>query len=78
VPRAQQEREDLAQADRHIATGEQHIADQRCRIEVMTAKGQDTAEAERLLQTFEEIVEGWRWYREIILTEIRHQEGPDP
>ena len=44
----------------------------------MTAKGQDLAEAEWLLQTFEEIVEGWRRYREIVLAEIRRVEGSDP
>jgi hypothetical protein len=78
VPRAQQEWEHLVQADRHIAAGEKHVTDQRRRIEAMTAKSRDTAEAERLLQTFEDIVEGWRRHRGVILAEIRRLEGSDP
>lgn len=45
----------LAQAEEHIALGEHHIARQRELVAELERNGHDTAEARRLLTTFEEM-----------------------
>lgn len=51
---ARKEREDLAQAVRHISEGEKRLAEQQRLIEQVAENGQDTAEAEKLAWKFEE------------------------
>lgn len=45
----------LAQAERHVALGAKHIADQRHRIDRLARDGHDTNQAELLLKQFEEL-----------------------
>ena len=45
----------LAQAEGHIALGERHIVRQRKLVAELEQKGCDTAEAKRLLASFEEL-----------------------
>jgi hypothetical protein len=40
-------------------------------------EGRDTAEAEKVLQNYEEALEQFHVYRQLILDEIKRQEGPD-
>ena len=47
--------EHLAQAKRHVALGEKHIAEQRQRIEKLSHHGHDTNQALLLLRQFEEL-----------------------
>jgi Mg2+ and Co2+ transporter CorA len=42
----------LEEADRHVAQGERHIAEQEERIAGFARRGQDTAEAQKLLDSF--------------------------
>jgi phage-related minor tail protein len=72
------EREDLAQADRHIAEGERRSAEQQRLIEQIAEAGQSTAEAKRLLWNFEETLDQFRVHRQLILDEMGHQEGSEP
>src|SRR5262245_52950386 len=50
----------LLQADHDIAEGERHVAQQRNRITRIREEGLDTAEAERLLCRFEDILREMR------------------
>ena len=47
--------EHLALAERHVAQGEGHIRQQRELIVRLEREGQESAEARRLLNTFEEL-----------------------
>ena len=78
MPQASKEREDLAQADQHIAEGEARLAEQRRLIGQMTENGQDSAEAEKLARNFEETLEQFYVHRQLILNEIARQEGSEP
>ena len=78
MPQASKEREDLAQADQHIAEGEARLAEQRRLIGQMTENGQDSAEAEKLARNFEETLEQFYVHRQLILNEIVRQEGSEP
>ncbi|MCB8822868.1 hypothetical protein [Microvirga rosea] len=49
----QREREDLITADRHLAAGEQRIAEQTALIQRMTREGYDTVLAWDLLRLLE-------------------------
>ena len=42
----------LEQAERHVAQGAQHIAEQEARIASFIRRGQDAAEARKLLDNF--------------------------
>ncbi len=70
MPNQQHEREHLAKANRDIAEGERRVAEQIILIQRMTKRGQDTTQAERLLQNFEEALEQWRIHRQLILDAI--------
>jgi hypothetical protein len=63
----QQEREHLILADQHFAAGSRRIAEQIILIQTMTQRGQDTTEARKLLQNFEDTLEIWHAHRELIL-----------
>jgi len=78
MPSARKEREDLAQADQHIAEGEKRLAEQQRLIEQMAENGQETAEAEKLARNFEETLEQFYVHRQLILDEIARQEGSEP
>jgi hypothetical protein len=70
MPDLHQERLDLDRAGLHIAQGERRIAEQILLIEWMRKKGHDTADAERLLQNFEQTLDTWRDHRWLIAEAI--------
>ena len=76
----QREREDLVAADRHLAAGEQRIAEQIALIQRMTWQGYDTALAQDLLRLLEETMASWQDHRRLILDAIaRHERaGSNP
>ena len=67
MPDGLQEREDLAQADQHIAESEQRLANQIRFIEGMIQNGHNTAFAEECLCHLQQDVEHWRVRRALIL-----------
>ena len=70
----QREREDLIAADRHLAAGEQRIAEQLALIQRMTREGYDTAIARDLLRLLEETMVTWQEHRQLILDAIARHE----
>ena len=79
------ERADLILADRHLAAGEQRIAEQRALIRRMTEHGFNTATARDLLRLLEETMVLWQDHRQLILDAIAryeraapHHPQPDP
>ena len=74
----QQEREELIQADRHLAAGEQRIAEQIALIRWMTERGYDTVVAKDLLRLLEETLTIWKEHRELILGAIARYERTEP
>jgi hypothetical protein len=78
MPHAWKEREDLAKAEADITAGEKRVSEQILLIDELVRDGHDVTEAGELLQSFEDTLEQWRWHRQLILDEIRRQEGPDP
>ncbi|KLK90490.1 hypothetical protein AA309_25430 [Microvirga vignae] len=70
----QQERDDLIQADRHLAQGERRIADQIALIQWMTMKGYNTAVATDLLRLLEQTLALWQEHRQLILETIARHE----
>jgi|tagenome__1003787_1003787.scaffolds.fasta_scaffold16616537_1 ferritin len=76
MPDLQQEREQLAQADQHIAEGRRRVTDQVALIARLAQEEQDTTEAWRLLRTLEEALEGWYEHRQIILGKIARLDQP--
>ncbi|MPR11604.1 hypothetical protein FS320_32120 [Microvirga tunisiensis] len=78
MPDAWEDREDLATVDVHIAAGERLVAKQSVLIEQMAERAHDTAEAERLLQDYEHLLQTWRRHRQLMLDEIMRQEGREP
>ncbi|MBB3021538.1 hypothetical protein FHR70_004639 [Microvirga lupini] len=74
-----QERADLILADRHLAAGEQRIAEQRALIRRMTEHGFNTATARDLLRLLEETMILWQEHRQLILDAIaRHERALTP
>ena len=71
MPDVQQEREQLAQADQHIAESEQRLANQIRIIEGMVQNGHNTALAEECLRHLQQDLEHWRACRALILTRRR-------
>jgi hypothetical protein len=67
MPDGPQEREDLAQADQHIAESERRLADQIRVIEGMIQNGHNTALAEECLCHLQQGLEQWRARRQLIL-----------
>ena len=57
----------LQQARRHVAEGEQRIAEQRAIVERLRSDGYDTSDAERLLHTLEQTLE-------VMLKHLGHEE----
>jgi len=70
----QREREDLITADRHLAAGEQRIAEQIALIQRMTREGYDTVLARDLLRLLEETMATWKDHRQLILDAIARHE----
>jgi len=70
----QQERDELIQADRHLAEGERRIAEQIQLIEWMTRHGYDTIVAKDLLRLLEETLTIWKQHRQLILDAIARYE----
>ncbi|WP_201833795.1 hypothetical protein [Microvirga zambiensis] len=70
----QREREDLIVADRHLAAGEQRIAEQIALIQKMSREGYDTALARDLLRLLEETMTTWQEHRQLILSAIARHE----
>ncbi|WP_262271562.1 hypothetical protein [Microvirga yunnanensis] len=70
----QREREDLVTADRHLAAGEQRIAEQIALIRRMTRDGYDTALARDLLRLLDETMVTWKDHRQLILDAIARHE----
>jgi len=66
----QQEREHLILADQHLAAGKRRIVKQIILIDALARRGQDTAEASKLLQNFEDTLAIWRAHRKQILDAI--------
>ena len=75
---AWKEREDLAQADHHIAEGERRLAQQITLVEWMAKNRKDTEEATKLLWNYMQTLEQFRRHRQLILDEIARQEGLEP
>lgn len=67
MPDVQQDREDLAQADQHIAESEHRSASQIRIIEWMIQSGHDIALAEECLCHLQQDLEQWRTRRQLIL-----------
>ena len=75
----QREREDLILADRHLAAGEQRIAEQIALIQWMTKRGYETAVARDLLRLLDETMVTWQEHRQLILEAIaRHEQAASP
>jgi hypothetical protein len=70
----QRERNDLIQADRHLAAGEQRIADQVALIQRLTEQGYNTTAARDLLRLLEETMVLWQDHRQLILDTIARHE----
>jgi len=66
----QQEREHLILADQHLAAGKRRIVKQFILIDALARRGQDTTEASKLLQNFEDTLAIWRAHRKQILDAI--------
>jgi predicted HicB family RNase H-like nuclease len=68
--------EHLEEAERHVALGERHIAEQRERISKLTTDGHDVTEFKALLFQFEETQVQHVQHRDHLLSELgRLQEG---
>ena len=78
MPHAWKKREELAKADIDIAEGEKRVGEQVALIERLANHGHDVTEAMKLLQNYERTLEEFHRHRQIILTEIARQEGPEP
>ena len=78
MPDAWEDREDLATVDVHIAAGERLVAKQIVLIEQMAGRAHDMAEAERLLQDYEHLLQTWRRHRQLMLKEIMRHAGREP
>ncbi|EIM25941.1 hypothetical protein [Microvirga lotononidis] len=70
----QQERDELVQADRHLAEGERRIGEQIDLIQWMTKHGYDTVVAKDLLRLLEETLTIWKEHRQLILDAIARHE----
>ncbi|WP_414475373.1 hypothetical protein [Microvirga sp. M2] len=70
----QREYQDLVQADRHLAAGEQRIAEQLALIQRMVEQGYETARAKDLLRLLEETMVAWRDHHQLILDTIARHE----
>ena len=71
----QTEQEHLAEANRHIAEGEQRISEQLLLTEQLGWAGRDVSEAERLLLNLRQTLETWSDHRDPIVQEIARLES---
>ena len=60
----------LNEADVHIARAEQRVTAQTMLLEQLRMGGRDTNEAERILTSFKETLEGFQEYRALIVDTI--------
>ena len=58
------------QADRHIATAEKNVTEQRVQIDKLRHDGHDVELAEKTLKAFEEVLITLQEHREIIIRTI--------
>jgi hypothetical protein len=72
----QQELEHLALADQHLAAGERRIDDLIIRIKEMTARGEDTTQADQTLRLFEDTLVLWQGHWQMILDAITRHAVP--
>lgn len=70
MPDIATERVHLAQAEHDIAEGEERIIRQTELVARLQSKGRGTAEAEALLQNFNETLLIWKSHRDLILRVI--------
>ena len=70
MPDFQDERTELARADRHIEDADRRIGRIIERIRENKDKGWDTIEAEKLLHLMHEIVDQWHAHRRVILVAL--------
>jgi hypothetical protein len=68
--RVMDHREDLVQANRHVADAEGRIERQRALIAAWASKNRDTAEAELMLQNMLNLLEQLKWHRAQIEAEL--------
>jgi hypothetical protein len=68
-------REHLAQADKNIGNFRLRIAEQRHRIETLSADGHPTDLAEKLLKTYQEMLEVIVKLRKVIITELENYDA---
>ena len=62
--------EELARIQELIVEGDLRVSAQLTRIEQMIEQGRDTTEAKRLLETLEQILDGWHIHRRLILDRV--------
>ena len=62
--------EELARIQELIVEGDLRVSAQLARIEQMIEQGRDTTEAKQLLETLEQILDGWHIYRRLILDRV--------
>jgi len=62
--------ESLKTAERHIAQGRQHIADQERRVDKLRRDGQDVTQASSLLRLFREVQVQHIAHRDLLLGEL--------
>jgi uncharacterized protein YigA (DUF484 family) len=60
----------LALADEHVARGAVLIEEEKHRLECLVAAGHNADEAQNLLATLRETLDGWRAHRELIIERI--------
>ena len=65
------EREHLAQADRHIAECKDHIASHHKFIREIEQRGQDASWAKEMLQAFEETLGVFEKHRQLIIDRLK-------
>lgn len=68
------ERDQLAKADLDLEQGRDRYRNQRDLVEAMQFKGQDTRQAERLVELLGQTLQQWECHRGLILQRIDHLE----
>ena len=68
------ERDQLAKAEVDIEQGWNRYRNQQELVEVMQFRGQDTRQAERLVELLGETLQQWECHRHLILQRIDHLE----
>lgn len=68
------ERDQLAKADVDIEQGRNRYRNQQDLVKAMQFRGQDTKQAERLVELLGETLQQWECHRHLILQRIDHLE----